>query len=162
MTTGQVLRYLGIWSVFGSVVFSIWVWILFRTGLVWSARTKEGHLKKQIPLSGVAAMGSVLFLMVGLQLLANYYGLKTQGIGPDFAHLFLLNYALYYILFLYDTLVIDILVLVIWHPRFLRLPDTEAFTSARYHLRTIPAGTILGVLMTSISTLISFYGFLKV
>ena len=65
-------------------------------------------------------------------------------------------------LFLYDTLVIDILVLVIWHPRFLRLPDTEAFTSARYHLRTIPAGTILGVLMTLISTLISFYGFLKV
>ena len=62
----------------------------------------------------------------------------------------------YLVLFLYDTLVIDGLVIGVWRPSFLRLPDAMGRQSMKRHmLVSIPAGLLIGAALTAISTAVS-------
>ena len=77
----------------------------------------------------------------------------TIGLFP----LFLLNYGHYLTLFLFDTLVIDGLLLGVWRPQFLRLPKTMGGASMKEHiLKSIPVGIASGIVLTALSTLLSF------
>jgi hypothetical protein len=51
-------------------------------------------------------MLTVLFGIIGLQIISNYFGLKLNNIKITFLFLFFINYIYYYILLLYDTNVI--------------------------------------------------------
>ena len=51
-------------------------------------------------------MLTVLFGIIGLQIISNYFGLKLNNIKIMFLFLFFINYIYYYILLLYDTTVI--------------------------------------------------------
>ena len=85
--------------------------------------------------------------------------LESYRDNADFIGIFVLNYALYLLLFLYDTLIIDIVILVKWHPDFLHLPDEEVFTSVNYHLKTLIPGSILGLAVTAISVFLTVFIF---
>jgi len=162
MRIAQVLSYIGIWSVIGCIIFSLFVVIIFRTGIVWAARNQDGKLKKRIPLSGFLAMLTVLFGIIGLQLLSNYVGLRCREIELAFWPLFLLNYGYYAVLFLYDTLVIDFLVLSLWRPNFLQIPDVMSPKSLKEHIiLSIPRGFVAGAILTAVSTVISYFTFLQ-
>ncbi|MFX0065768.1 MAG: hypothetical protein ACFFC7_26645, partial [Candidatus Hermodarchaeota archaeon] len=99
--------------------------------------------------------------IISLQVLANFISLKLQNISLDLIGLFLLNYGLYFALFLYDTLIIDLLVLGVWHPAFLKLPAVEGdVPSVKQHLKlSLPVGIVAGLVLTLISTLISYFMF---
>ncbi len=56
MTSSFVLSYLLIWGLIGCALFFTMVIVLFRTGLVYTARKPDGTLKDKIPLSGKLAM----------------------------------------------------------------------------------------------------------
>ena len=153
-----LLPYLLIWGLIGCVLFFILVVILFRTGLVYTARKPDGTLKEKIPLSGKAAMLILPVTYFIFQVLSNYIGLSRQGIRVNFGLLFLLNYAVYLILFLFDTFFIDGFVLAIWRPDFLELPDEMGKESMKKHiLLSIPIGLVLGGALTFISTTTSYF-----
>ncbi len=165
MSVLEILWYLGLWGVIGCVIFTFFVILVFRTGLVWTTRGKEDyHFKENISLKGKLLMLVIPGAIILLQVLANFVSLKLQNISLDLIGLFLLNYGLYLVLFLYDTLVIDLLVLGVWHPSFLKLPDVEGgVPSIKQHLKlSLPVGIVAGLVLTLISTLISYLMFFLV
>ena len=134
--------------------------MVFRTKLVYTARNQDGTLKERIPLSGYLNMLILLISIVGFQCLANYIGLARENIVLTFFSLFLLNFGHYLILFVFDSLVIDGLVLSVWRPKFLGIPDTMGRESMKTHvLASIPIGTIAGIVLTGMSTVFSFFAF---
>jgi hypothetical protein len=158
MTLERMLCYLGIWSAIGCAVFSAYVVAVFRTGIVYTSRKEDGTLKRQIPLSGYLNMLIFLLGIVGLQVVANYFGLVRKALEVSFFSLFLLNFGHYLILFIFDTVVIDGLVLSVWRPGFLQLSDAIGGESMKKHmLLSIPIGTVTGVGLAAVSTVISYF-----
>jgi hypothetical protein len=156
MTQIQVLSYLLIWGLIGCGLFSVIVVAFFRTGLVYTARKEDGTLKDNIPVSGKLAMLILPVSYIVFQVIANYFGLVQQEITLSYGTLFLLNYGLYLILFLFDTLVIDGFVISIWRPTFLQIPEAMGKESMKKHiLISIPVGLLIGAALTLVSTTIS-------
>jgi hypothetical protein len=99
---------------------------------------------------------SIMLFRVG----DNYSGLYLAGCHLSFWGLYALNLALYLILFMFDTLVIDGLVIGQWRPGFIHLPDAMSAESMREHIkRSVPAGTLFGLVISLLCTVISFYLF---
>ncbi|MGD2205591.1 MAG: hypothetical protein PVH17_02320, partial [Anaerolineae bacterium] len=110
-----------------------------------------------MPFSGYLAMLTIPLGLTGLQVAANYWGLVRRGIEIGFWSLWLLNLGHYLILFAYDTLVIDGLVLAEWRPGFLQLPDEMGRASMKRHmLLSLPVGVAAGVVLTAITTTVSY------
>lgn len=162
MTSVDVPGYLGIWSIVGCVAFSLYVIAAFRAGIVFTARKEDGTLKERIPLSGYLNMVLLLVIIVGFQVAANYLGIARLGYSVRLLPLFLLNLGHYLILFLFDTVAIDGLLLGVWRPQFLHLPEAIGRASMKEHiLKSIPVGVIAGVLLTASSTMLSFLLFFR-
>lgn len=158
MTVEKTIQYLTVWSVIGFIAFSVYVVVVFRSGLVYTSRKQDGTLKDRIPLSGIINMLLLLLIIVGFQVLANYIGLARSGVEIRFISLLLLNFGHYFILFLFDTIVIDGLVLGVWRPGFLRLSDAIGGESMKKHiLISIPVGMAVGIVLTAISSAISYF-----
>ena len=154
----QVLGYLLIWGLIGCVLFFLLVVVLFRTGVVYTARKKDGTLKEEIALQGKLALLIVPVSYFSFQLTSNYFGLVGQGIMLNFWNLFLLNFGVYLILFLFDTFFIDGYVLAYWRPPFLNLPGEMGKESMKKHiLISIPIGLLIGAVLTIISSAISYF-----
>jgi hypothetical protein len=153
VTPSQTISYLAVWGAVGCLVFSAFVIVAFRSGLVWTARDRDGTLKRRIPLRGCLAMSIIPAGLIGLQMAANVWGLRREGLELDFWLLWLLNFGHYLVLLTYDTVVIDGLVLGVWRPGFLRLTGEIGPDSMRRHiLVSIPVGLVAGAVMTAIST----------
>lgn len=151
-----------VWSLVGAAVFSAFVLVAFRSGLVYTSRKEDGTLKEKVPLRGLITMAVFLMAIVGYLVLANYLGLVRENITLGFGSLFLLNLTLYLILFLFDTVFIDGFVLAYWRPNFLHLSDQLGRESMREHiLRSIPVGVIFGLLIAGLSTAISYATFIR-
>ncbi|MBN1267412.1 MAG: hypothetical protein JXA25_18110 [Anaerolineales bacterium] len=158
MNWKDILQYLVIWNVLGSAIFCVYVVIVFRSGVVYTAREEDGTLKKKVPLAGLLNMIGLLLAIVGLQVAANYFGLARKGLKMAFPALLGLNYAHYFILFLFDTIVIDGLVLAVWRPGFLRLPEKMGRDSMKEHIRTsIPVGLAAGAVLAALSSAVSYF-----
>lgn len=158
MVTNKILSYLFQWSVIGIVIFCVYVVVVFRTGMVYTAREVDGTMKKKIPLSGILNMLGFLLGIVGLQLAANAFGVCGKGFRLPFPGLLGLNYAHYLILFIFDTVIIDGLVLGVWRPGFLRIPDSMGKESMKEHITaSIPVGLAAGIVLAGISTTISSF-----
>jgi hypothetical protein len=158
MPVREILSYLALWSTTGAVLFSLFVVYVFRSGLAYAARRRDGTLKEKIPLRGYVSMASFLLAVVGFFLAANYFGLARNAIRPGFWTLLALNYGLYLILFLFDTVFIDGIVLALWRPGFLRLPEEIGSESMRVHiLRSLPVGLVFGALLAAVGTVFSHY-----
>lgn len=141
----------------GAILFSVLVFFLFRSRLVYTSRKEDGTLKENIPLTGFLTMGVFLITVVLFFILANYFGIVKQRYHPNFGTLLLINFFLYLLLFLFDTLIIDALVLGRWRPTFLDLPDAMGGESMKEHIRrSIPVGVASGVIISLVSTAISF------
>ena len=158
MISNQVISFLLFWGLIGCVLFFLLVVTLFRTGLVYTARKADGTLKEQIPLSGKLAMLLLPICYFIFQVISNYFGLVQEGIVLSYWRLFLLNYGVYLLLFLFDHFFVDGFVIAIWRPRFLLLPDEMGAESMKKHiLVSIPIGLVIGVLLTLISTTIAYF-----
>jgi hypothetical protein len=157
MTVNEIIRYLAIWSLAGALAFTLFVFLSFRSGIVFAARQSDGTLKERIPLAGLLAMGAFLLLLVAFFLAANRLGLGDHIFGAPFGQLFLLNLVLYLILFAFDTLIIDAVVLGAWRPSFLRLPLEMGSSSMTQHIRrSLPVGFVSGILLALITSTISY------
>jgi hypothetical protein len=157
MSASEILRYLMVWGIVGAILFSLFVVFVFRSGLVYTSRNENGLLKEKVPLAGYLTSGGFLVLIIIFLVAANYFGLYQGGYNLNFWELYTLNLGLYLILFLYDTLVIDGLVLGYWRPSFLQLPEAMGAESMREHIKkSIPVGILGGLLLALVCTAISF------
>ena len=157
MALRDVFDYLALWSAIGFALFSAYVVVVFRTGLVYTARNDDGTLREHLPASGQVNMLALLVAIVGFQVLANYLGIAREGHRVSFLSLYLLNLAHYLVLFLFDTLIIDGFVLAVWRPSFLQLPEAMGRESMKSHmLRSIPVGLVAGIALSAFGTAISY------
>lgn len=162
MTINDALAYLAFWSLIGAILFSLFVVFVFRSGAVYVARKKDGTLKDKIPLSGFLIMAGFLLAVVAFFVTANLFGLARKQITVDFGTLFALNYALYLILFAFDTLFIDGFVLSYWRPGCLRLSRELGKVSMRKHIvKSLPIGTGFGLLFTGLTTAVSYFSIMR-
>lgn len=158
MSPGEILTYLVIWGIIGAILFSFFVIFVFRSGAVYTTRNEDGLLKEKIPLRGYLTSGLFVLSIVGFLVLANYFGLARQNIQLSFGVLYLLNFVLYLLLFLFDTIIIDGLVLGYWRPAFLQLPEAMGWDSMKEHIiKSVPVGTFFGLIIALVSATISFY-----
>ena len=161
MSPGEIITYLVTWVIIGAVLFSFFVIFVFRSGVVYNTRNEDGLLKEKIPLRGYLTSGLFVLSIVGFLVLANYFGLVRQNLQLSFAALYVLNLLLYLILFLFDTIVIDGLVLGYWRPTFLQLPEAMGWESMKVHIiKSIPVGAFFGLIISLVSTVISHYIFI--
>ena len=101
-------------------------------------------------------MALFLLTVVAFIVIADCLGLAKNGISIGAVNLFILNYCLYIILFLFDTLFIDGFVLGTWQPKFLKLSEEIGGESMRKHMmKSIPIGAGFGILITFLATLIA-------
>jgi hypothetical protein len=160
MSLSAVIGFLITWTIIGALLFSLFVLFVFRSGVVYTARNEDGLLKEKIPLTGYLSSAGFLVLIVIFLLGANNFGLYRSGYELTFGSLFALNLGLYLLLFLYDTLIIDGLVLGYWRPDFLQLPEAMGAESMGTHMRkSILPGILFGLVIALICSAISFYFF---
>jgi hypothetical protein len=153
----EILSYLFTWGTIGCILFSIFVVVAFRSGLVYTARKDDGTLKDRVPLKGLLAMTIIPLGLFGLYLASNYLGLVRRGIFLDFWPLFLINFGVYVILFAFDTLIIDGFVIAIWRPAFLQIPEAMGRESMKKHiLISLPVGLLIGAFLSFINTSLSY------
>jgi hypothetical protein len=153
MTFYSIPSFLFLSGLIGCVLFFILVIVIFRTRLVYTARKPDGTLKDVVPIRGKLALTIIPISYFVFQVSTNYIGIVQQGIFLKYWSLFLLNYGVYLILFLFDTFFIDGFMLAIWRPDFLELPDELNVDSMKKHIRiSIPVGLRMGILLTFIST----------
>lgn len=148
MSVGAISGFLLLWSLIGTAVFNLYVLFVFRSGQVYAARKPDGTLKDKVPTRGIATMLGFLALLIGFLVAANLIGLSGSKDLLGFGALFLLDLGLYWILFVYDTLVIDWLVLGKWRPKFLMIPDEMGRESMAQHMRkSLVMGTLSGIVL---------------
>jgi hypothetical protein len=150
------LNYLLVWGIIGSFLFTIIVILFFLTGIIYAAVENPDPYTKR---KGVIGSLIILCGIIIIQIVSTITSLNSYINNGDFKGVFISNYFLFLVLFLYDTLIIDIMILVKWHPEFLHLPNEEVFTSAKYHFKTLIPGTIIGLAITTISVLIIYIFF---
>ena len=152
MLLHQVLKYLILWSLIGSIVFSLMVIYLFRSGRVYDARNEKGHLKKRMSIKGLLTMISFLVLIVAFMTFTNFLSLVSQDIQVTFWQAFWLNLSLIIVLILYDSVVIDWWVIGRWRPAFLQLPEAMDKEEMAKHIRaTFVAGPLFALLLAVFS-----------
>ena len=153
MSAGAITGFLLLWSLIGVAAFNLYVLFVFRSGMVYAARKPDGTLKEKLSLKGIASMLGFLALLVGFLVAANLLGLPNHRAGMTFGFIFLLDLALYWMWFLYDTLVIDWLVLGKWRPKFLKIPDEMGKESMTEHIRkSLFVGTLSGIVLALVAS----------
>lgn len=141
-----------LWFLGSILVFSLMVLLALRSGAAFRVRQEDGSLRQH--RSGAARLLKllVLALLVGLLLLFDYSTLVRAGVVPDFWLTLTLNFSLFFLIFLYDTVIIDYWVIGRWRPGFLRLPAALDSAAMRHHIRaTLVRGPLLLLLLAVIS-----------
>ena len=152
MGVADPFRFVLRWGLTGSVVLTIYLVVMWQLGYLGAVRNEAGELRRHMPRAGVLTGIGSLLMYIALLVVADVSDLFAVESVPSFFDLLAVNYLVYTFWLLFDTLVIDILIVGVWHPRFLRLPEREAHGGAAYHLRTVPQGMVVGLIVVLIAT----------
>ena len=147
MTT-LVLRVL-LWGGVGSLIFTGLLLGMRALGFIDAARDPEGRFRR-LSVKSLVGFTSVLALMIGFPAL----GAGTMLEGPTFWSAWGVAYGIFFVINLYDFVVLDYLIIVRWHPAFLNLPDTDYYRTTRPHAEGLARGTVLGIPATLLSALL--------
>jgi hypothetical protein len=153
ITSLEFWTHVGNWSLVGAVGFTLLLILASITKAFQLVRDEEGLFRKPMPLGGWIVMAGFFLTIFLFFIAAAYFGLLIKGMSPSFWVLWLMNFLIFFTLLLFDTFIIDILILVLWHPAFLKLPDKEMFVSITFHLKTMLFGTIFNIVASFISSL---------
>ena len=146
------------WGLLGVGLFTGMLGLAAKTKVFEMVRDEDGRMRKDTPLAGKLLKAGFVVVLIGFFLLANHMGLAPGG-PMEFKELFTHDLLVYMIILLFDTFVIDILVIVLWHPDFLHLPDTEGFTSIPFHLKTLLPGMLYGLVFSAVVAATSLWLF---
>ena len=144
-----------IWTAAGLIGFSLYVFVVFRTGLLYLARHADGTLKEKVPLKGRLVGLPLILLWLGLVLGYGRFGVRPYNPTITFFQLFLLNSLMFCLIFLFDTFLIDWFIIVKWRPAFLRIPSAMDAAAMRQHINaSLKKGGAIVLLAGLVSTTI--------
>ena len=64
-----ILMNMGIWGLIGACFLNVIVVVVYKTGIVHTARNKDGTLKRKIPFIGILTMLIMLLLLMAFVML---------------------------------------------------------------------------------------------
>lgn len=139
--TGIALRVL-LWGVLGSLVFTGLLFFMRAVGVTDAARDRGGRFKR-LSMKSLIGIMSMLTFMIGFPALGASSILSGNNLTLWTA--WGAAYGIYFVINLYDFVVLDYLVIVRWHPAFLDLPDTDYYTTMRPHAEGFARGILIGL-----------------
>lgn len=137
----------------GCLVFTAFILFMAYTGIASEMRDEEGHFTKKRNLKTV--LGGILFIffLIGILYVGNLCLMESAGESPGLLMLWINSFSIFFLIHLYDLVVLDYFVVIKWHPKFLNLPETNYYRSFRPHLNGFLKGIPIGIgasLITSI------------
>ena len=149
----EYIKTTSIWFIVSSLVFSGVVYILFHYDLVKETRNKRGELKKKQSIKGL--MSIIIFALCVIAFLYFYDVAVFSGGKARFLNVLLVNFIMIMLVTAYDSFVIDLLVLGIIRPAFLKIPDEMDLNEMKKHVkRTYVVGWIFIVPLTLIPSIL--------
>ncbi|MBI9051952.1 MAG: hypothetical protein JEZ00_21230 [Anaerolineaceae bacterium] len=129
-------------------LFTVWV---YRSGAVHRSRHYDGTMNTKSDWQGKVL--SFLFLAIVIILLVIYDKTINCQQTLNFWQLSLANFTLMFILTLFDSFIIDLLVLARWKPAFLKIPDEVTVESMRLHVKkTFQLGWVIILVLSFLSS----------
>jgi hypothetical protein len=95
-----------------------------------------------------------LCILLGLLFIANVKYANSLPTAPGLRHLWINSFGVFFVIHLYDLIVLDYLIIVKWHPKFLKLPNTSYYRTFRPHVIGFLKGIPLGIIASLISSLL--------
>ena len=144
-------------GILGSLLFSVFLILMARSGIAAEIRDEEGHFKK---LKGIRAwFGMLFFIAFLLSVLIGGNLLYAHWINSNLTlfNRFLNAFGVFLFLHVYDLLIIDYLIVVKWHPAFLNLPETGYYSTMKPHIVGFIRGLPLGIVFSVIAATISYF-----
>ncbi|HMB62995.1 MAG TPA: hypothetical protein VKN36_07985 [Eudoraea sp.] len=141
----------------GCVLFTIWLILFGLGGWVRHVRDKEGKFRKKWNWQGVLGMTVFAAFLLGVLVWGNLRLQMLSMEAPGFTLLFLNSFGIFFMIHLYDLIVIDYLLIVLWHPKLLNLPNTEYYTSIWPHIKGFAKGIPLGLVASGIAAMLSLF-----
>lgn len=138
----------------GCVVFTGFLLLVAYSGIASAMRDEEGKFRKELNFKSV--LGAIIFLcfLFGLLFFANVKYTNSLPTTPSLINLWINSFSVFFIIHIYDLLVLDYLIIVKWHPKFLNLPNTSYYRSFRPHVIGFLRGIPLGIIASLISSLL--------
>jgi len=151
----SVILNTALWFLAGVALLNSIVYLVYRTGLVYAARNRDGTLKQKQTWKGVLSMAGMFILIV--LFLVSFDRVTFASKSANFFTVFLANFILALMLILYDSFFIDLFVLGKWKPEFLRIPEEVILQSMRYHVKKqFTMGWIIVIPLVLICTLVYY------
>lgn len=157
--TDQLLSNILRMGFIGCAVFTVFVIFMAFSGIASEMRDEEGNFRKKRNVKSI--LGGLLFILflLGLLILGNHQLFKAPEANPNFLILFVNAFGIFFFIHLFDLVVLDYLIVVKWHPKFLKLPDTEYYSTFQPHLKGFLKGIPLGIFASLIATILSIIFF---
>jgi len=141
----------------GCLIFSVFILFMAYTGIASEMRDEEGNFKKKRNLKTI--FGIILFVsfLFGLLYIGNLRFIESTEGTPGLLLLCTNSFGIFFLIHLYDLIVIYYLVVVKWHPKFLKLPDTNYYRSFTPHLKGFVKGIPIGIGASFITSIITIW-----
>ena len=133
------------WGAGGSLILTTVLVVLRASGVVDATRDREGRFKR-LTAKGLIGFLTMLLLIVGFPAWGTLSVL--DGDVSSFWAAWGVAYGIFFVINLYDLVVLDYLVIVLWHPAFLKLPDTDYYRTLRPHAEGFVRGSVMGLVAT--------------
>lgn len=140
----------------GCVGFTGFLLFISYSGIASVMRDEDGKFRKELNFK--SALGAILFLslLFGLLCFANIRYANSLPTTPEFINLWINSFGVFFILHIYDLLVLDYLIIIKWHPKFLNLPNTNYYRSFQPHVIGFVKGIPFGIIVSLLSSLLTF------
>jgi len=140
----------------GCLVFTAFILFMAYTGIASEMRDEEGNFKKKRNLKTILGATLFIFFLIGLLYVGNLSLMESAEESPGLLLLWINSFGIFFLIHLYDLVILDYFVVIKWHPNFLNLPDTDYYRTFRPHLNGFLKGIPIGVgasFITSILTI---------
>jgi len=138
----------------GCVVFTGLLLFMAYSGIASAMRDEDGKFRKEITFKTV--LGGIIFLcfLLGWLFIANVKYANSLPATPGLIDLWINSLSVFFVIHIYDLLVLDYLIIVKWHPKFLNLPNTSYYRTFRPHVIGFLKGIPLGIIASFISSIL--------
>ena len=153
-----MIRSVAIYGLIGSVVFTALILLQLALGKEHQARTEDGEFKRQFSPPGLALLILSIVVFVGAPVLGILHYEQEVALGNEVAFLqaFAIGGLIVLFINLWDLVVIDILLLLVIAPRFVKnIPQTEYYTKVKPHVVGFFKGLIYVAVFGAVAALIT-------
>ncbi len=144
-------------GIVGCVTFTIFLLFMSFTGLASAMRDNEGNFKKEKSFKSIIGAFFFLSFIISLLYISNFVYARAMQAKPELIDLWFNSFSVFFIIHIYDLVILDYLIVIKWHPNFLNLPNTKYYTTFRPHLIGFLKGIPIGILLSLLSSLLFYY-----